>query len=227
MKKLIIAIDGFSSCGKSTMAKALAKRINYLYIDSGAMYRIITLAALRNNLINNQIVDEEKLQEVLKSIEITFKFNEQIQKHESYLNGENVENEIRTITVSDNVSVISKIGFVRTEMVKQQQALGTQKCIVMDGRDIGTVVFPTAELKIFVTADPDIRAMRRYKELMEKGDSVTYEEVKANIEKRDFIDQNRDIAPLKKADDAIVLDNSNLNQEQQLEWVVNLINETF
>jgi len=227
MKKLIIAIDGHSSCGKSTMAKALAKKINYLYIDSGAMYRVITLFAIKQNLITNDTVNEEELKKHLSSLTISFQFNTDLNKHETYLNNENVENQIRTLEVSNQVSLVSKIGFVRDEMVRLQQDLGKGKGIVMDGRDIGTVVFPNADLKLFVTADVSIRAMRRYKELVEKGDSVTLEEVKENLEKRDLIDQSREVAPLKKAEDAYLLDNSELNQEEQLQWVINLMQKLF
>jgi CMP/dCMP kinase len=221
--KLIIAIDGHSSCGKSTMAKALAKEINYIYIDSGAMYRVVTLFALRNDAVAGDSVDEKKMAGLMDEINITFKYNTLANQYETFLNGENVEDEIRTIKVSDNVSIISKIRFIRERMVKLQQDLGKGKGIVMDGRDIGTVVFPNADLKIFVTASADVRAMRRYKELIGKGDKVTFEEVKENIEKRDFIDQTRKESPLIKADDAIVLDNSLMTEAEQMNWLLEIV----
>ena len=215
MKKIVIAIDGHSSCGKSTMAKALAKKIGYVYIDTGAMYRAVTLYAMRNNMLD----DASALEKSLCNITITFRLNAD-GRPETYLNGENVEKEIRSIEVSSHVSPIAALGFVRTFLVAQQQAMGKEKGIVMDGRDIGTVVFPDAELKIFVTASAEIRAQRRYKELIEKNQPASYEEILRNVEERDYIDSHREVSPLRKADDAIVLDNSNLTHAQQDEWLM-------
>lgn len=224
-KKIIIAIDGHSSCGKSTMAKSLAQELGYIYIDSGAMYRVVTLYALRNGLINNGLPDTEKLIEELKNIKITFKWDELVGKNTTFLNGENVEEEIRRLEVSQNVSPISTIAEVRSEMVKQQRENGKNKGIVMDGRDIGTVVFPNAELKIFMTASPEIRAQRRFDELKQKGLEVDFAEILKNVEGRDQIDSNREVSPLKKAEDALVLDNSNLTREQQLKWTLEKVKE--
>ena len=224
-KKIIIAIDGHSSCGKSTMAKSLAQRLGYVYIDTGAMYRVVTLVALRNGWIENKIPDTQKIIEGLKDIKITFKWDEEAGKNTTFLNGENVEDEIRRLEVSENVSPISTIAEVRHEMVQQQRENGKNKGIVMDGRDIGTVVFPDAELKIFMTASPEIRAQRRYLELTEKGDKVNFEEILANVEGRDKIDSTRAVSPLKQADDALILDNSELTREQQLDWAVNKVKE--
>ena len=217
---IIIAIDGFSSCGKSTMAKALACRIGYLYIDSGAMYRAVTLYSLRNGLIHNGNIQEEKLKNQLDKIHIDFKLNPDSRLPETFLNGENVEKDIRSMAVSDQVSPISALAFVRQAMVRQQQILGRKKGIVMDGRDIGTTVFPHAELKIFVTASPEIRAKRRMDEMQQKGIQVTFEEVLRNVEKRDYIDQHRKESPLRKADDALLLDNSYMTPEQQNQWII-------
>ncbi len=224
-KKIIIAIDGHSSCGKSTMAKALAKELGYVYIDSGAMYRVVTLVALRNGWIENKVPNKEKILEGLKDIRITFKWDEEKGMNTTFLNGENVEDEIRQLEVSENVSPISTIAEVREEMVHQQRENGRNKGIVMDGRDIGTVVFPDAELKIFMTASPEIRAQRRYLELTEKGQEVNFEEILANVEGRDKIDSTRAVSPLKKADDAVVLDNSHLSRKEQLEWTINKVKE--
>ena len=224
-KKIIIAIDGHSSCGKSTMAKSLAQELGYIYIDSGAMYRVVTLYALRNGLINNGLPDTKKLIEELKNIKITFKWDELAGKNTTFLNGENVEEEIRRLEVSQNVSPISTIAEVRREMVKQQRENGKNKGIVMDGRDIGTVVFPDAELKIFMTASPEIRAQRRFDELKQKGLEVDFAEILKNVEGRDQIDSNREVSPLKKAEDALVLDNSNLTREQQLEWTLEKVKD--
>jgi len=224
-KKIIIAIDGHSSCGKSTMAKSLAQRLGYVYIDTGAMYRVVTLVALRNGWIENKIPDTQKVIDGLKDIKITFKWDEKAGKNTTFLNGENVEDEIRQLKVSENVSPISTIAEVRHEMVRQQRENGKNKGIVMDGRDIGTVVFPHAELKIFMTASPEIRAQRRYLELTEKGDKVNFEEILANVEGRDKIDSTRAVGPLKQADDALILDNSELTREQQLDWAVNKVKE--
>ena len=225
IKDIIIAFDGHSSCGKSTVAKAVAKQIEYIYIDSGAMYRVVTLLAMRNGLIESNMIKQDLLKTALKSLEISFVNNNGIQQ--TMMNNENVESEIRTIEVSNLVSYISELDFVRSKLVLLQQNMGTKKRIVMDGRDIGTVVFPKAELKIFMTASPQVRAQRRYDEMIAKGEKVSFEEVLANVEKRDYIDQNREISPLKKADDAILLDNSNLSREEQLNWVMKILKEKF
>ena len=217
MKKITIAIDGHSSCGKSTMAKKLAKELGYVYVDTGAMYRAITLYALRNNLMSAETkeINVEALQNVIKDIKITQSVNAE-GKVETYLNGECVEGEIRQMLVSSCVSPISALGFVREQLVACQQAMGENGGIVMDGRDIGTVVFPNAELKIFVTASAEVRARRRLAELRGKGDeTTTFEEVLKNVEERDYIDSHREVSPLRQADDAKVLDNSELSFEQQ------------
>jgi CMP/dCMP kinase len=226
IKDIIIAFDGHSSCGKSTVAKAVAKTVNYVYIDSGAMYRVVTLYAMRKKLIEGAQIEHEDLRDALENLEISFKPDEQ-GNQQTFMNGENVENEIRSLEVSNLVSYISEVDFVRERMVRLQQKMGLKKRIVMDGRDIGTIVFPNSELKIFMTASPKVRAERRYKELIAKGDKVSFEEVLANIEKRDYIDQNREIGPLKKADDAIVLDNSYLTREEQLKWVIDILEQKF
>jgi CMP/dCMP kinase len=226
IKDIIIAFDGHSSCGKSTVAKAVAKTLGYIYIDSGAMYRVVTLLAMRHNLISGSKINREALKNALKNLDISFRVNESGEQ-QTLMNGENVEREIRSIELSNLVSYISELDFVRELLVKLQQEMGVDRRIVMDGRDIGTVVFPKAELKIFMTASPQVRAERRYKELTAKGDKVSYEDVLANVEKRDYIDQNREIGPLKKAEDAVLLDNSNLTREEQLEWVLNLIKSRF
>lgn len=219
-KKIIITIDGWSSCGKSTLAKQLAKELGYVYVDSGAMYRAITLYFLRNHV---DWTDKKEVKLALDSINLEFIFNPQRQASEIYLNGENVEFLIRDLVVAEKVSDVAAIREVRTFAVAQQQKMGTKKGIVMDGRDIGTVVFPKAELKIFMTADNAIRVERRFKELYEKNPNVTIEEVKNNLEMRDYIDSHREVSPLRKADDALELDNTNITQEQQLEkaleWV--------
>lgn len=220
MKKITIAIDGFSSCGKSTMAKDLAKEIGYIYIDSGAMYRAVTLFCMNNNLFIGNDVDVAELEKRIKDIHITFKLDEKTLNPVTYLNGENVEDKIRTMEVSSKVSPVSTIGFVRSALVNLQQELGKGKGIVMDGRDIGTTVFPDAELKIFVTASADIRALRRYDELTGKGQKVNFEEILKNVKDRDFIDQNREVSPLKRAADALVLDNSLYTIEEQKEWLM-------
>lgn len=222
--KIVIAIDGFSSCGKSTMAKELARKIGYVYIDTGAMYRAVTLYCLNNGLFDGDAIDENKLRKAMDGLQITFKINQETGKPETYLNGENVEKEIRSMRVSDKVSPVSAIPFVREAMVRQQQEMGKQKGIVMDGRDIGTTVFPDAELKIFVTASPEIRAQRRMDELQKKGTEVSFEEVLENVKKRDYIDQHRDVSPLRKADDALLLDNSNLTLAEQDEWLMEQYN---
>lgn len=224
-KKIIIAIDGHSSCGKSTMAKSLAQELGYIYIDSGAMYRVVTLYALRKGLINSGVPVIEKIIGELKNIKITFSWDEISGKNTTFLNGENVEEEIRRLEVSQNVSPISTIAEVRHEMVKQQRENGKNKGIVMDGRDIGTVVFPEAELKIFMTASPEIRAQRRFLELKEKGQEVDFDSILQNVEGRDEIDSSREVSPLKKADDALILDNSNLTREEQLKWTLQKVKE--
>ncbi|MBQ2562709.1 MAG: (d)CMP kinase [Muribaculaceae bacterium] len=220
-KRITIAIDGHSSCGKSTMAKALAKRIGYAYIDTGAMYRAVTLYCLEHDMIKGDEVNKPRLRRHMPKIEITFKVNNE-GKSETWLNGKNVEQEIRGMEVSSKVSLIAAIGFVRRAMVAQQQVMGKEKGIVMDGRDIGTVVFPDAELKFFVTASAQVRAERRFKELQAKGDTTTtLEQVLANVEERDRIDSTRKESPLRQAPDALLLDNSNLTIEQQNEWLYN------
>lgn len=227
MKKITIAIDGFSSCGKSTMAKDLAREIGYIYIDSGAMYRAVTLYCIENNLINGEVIDIEKLKNEIGNIHITFKLNEKTGRPDTYLNGKDVESEIRTMEVSSKVSLVSAIDFVRSAMVDEQQAMGREKGIVMDGRDIGTTVFPDAELKIFVTASPEIRAKRRYDELESKGVKANYDEILDNVKQRDYIDQNREVSPLRKADDALLLDNSNLTIAQQKRWLLDEFNRVI
>lgn len=220
MKKITIAIDGHSSCGKSTMAKDLAKRIGYIYVDTGAMYRSVTLYALRNGLFNaNGTIKEEELRAQMGNIKISFKFNKATGRPDTYLNGENVENQIRTMEVSSHVSVIAALPFVRTALVEQQQQMGAEKGIVMDGRDIGTVVFPNAELKVFVTASPEVRAQRRYDELKAKGMEANFDDILKNVQERDYIDSHRATSPLRKAEGAIELDNSNITIEQQQQWL--------
>lgn len=219
-EKLTIAVDGFSSCGKSTLAKALAKELGYSYIDTGAMYRTVTLFALKHGLIVGGKVKSRELISRLPEIRIDFRYNSLCQGNETRLNGENVEDSIRSMEVSNHVSAVSTIKEVRTAMVEQQRQLGKRGGVVMDGRDIGTVVLPDADLKIFMTASPDIRAQRRFDELQAENPALTLREVKANIQKRDYIDQNRVESPLRKADDAMVLDNSHLSREQQLQWAL-------
>ena len=219
MKKITIAIDGFSSCGKSTMAKDLAREVGYIYIDSGAMYRAVTLYSIENGIFDGDVIDTEKLKKAIKDIQISFRPNPETGRPDTYLNGVNVENKIRTMGVSSKVSPISALDFVREAMVAQQQAMGKEKGSVMDGRDIGTTVFPDAELKIFVTATPEIRAQRRFDELKAKGQEGSFEEILENVKQRDYIDQHREVSPLRKADDALLLDNSNLSIEQQKEWL--------
>lgn len=224
-KKIIIAIDGHSSCGKSTVARQVAHALQYNYVDSGSMYRAVTLFALRNKLIINGLVDSARLVGMLPLISISFKYNPEEQKSDTYLNGENVEKEIRGLEVSNNVSLVAVVKEVRQAMVKIQQEMGREKGIVMDGRDIGTVVYPKAELKIFMTTSPQIRAQRRYEELVSKGETVSFEEILKNVEDRDFIDQNREESPLRKASDAVVLDNGNMSRTEQLDWVLSKVNE--
>ena len=221
MRKITIAIDGHSSCGKSTMAKDLARAIGYIYVDTGAMYRAVTLFALRNDVfIGDDFLDVERLEALLPEAHISFALNEETGKPDTYLNGECVEKEIRGMEVSNRVSLISAIGFVRECLVAQQQQMGAEKGVVMDGRDIGTVVFPDAELKVFVTASAEVRAERRFKELQSKGDTTTtFEEVLANVQERDLLDSTRKESPLRQADDALLLDNSNLTLEEQDKWL--------
>ena len=219
MKKIVIAIDGHSSSGKSTMAKELAKEIGYVYIDTGAMYRAVTLYALRHGYIQGNCINEDKLKADMGQLSISFRFNPLTGKADTFLNGENVESEIRGMEVANNVSIVASLGFVRKAMVAQQQAMGKEKGIVMDGRDIGTVVFPHAELKLFITASPEVRAQRRLEELQAKGEQVSFEEVLENVKKRDLIDSTRKESPLRKADDAIVLDNSNMSRADQKTWL--------
>lgn len=218
-QKIVIAIDGFSSCGKSTFAKMIAARLGYIFIDTGAMYRAVTLYALENGAIVNGIVDEQLIRTLLDRIVINFRFNPQRGASDIYVDGEWVEGKIRTIEVSNFVSAVSQIPEVRTKLVAMQQEMGREKGVVMDGRDIGTVVFPDAELKLFMTADPRIRALRRYEELREKGDSVSLEEIEQNIIDRDRADQSRAISPLRQAEDAVILDNSYMSLEEQMEWL--------
>jgi cytidylate kinase len=213
-KKIIIAIDGFSSCGKSTLAKAMAKALEYVFVDTGAMYRAIALYFLRNNI---SFTDNNSILEALDEIELRFKYNAVSQKSDMYLNGENVEQEIREMRVSQKVSEVASIPAVRDFAVAQQQAMGVDKGIVMDGRDIGTVVFPNAELKLFVTADPAIRLERRYQELLQTNPAISKEEVSANLQQRDLMDSTRAHSPLRQAEDALVLDNTNLDRAQQFE----------
>lgn len=224
MKKITIAIDGFSSCGKSTMAKSLAKEIGYIYIDSGAMYRAVTLYCIENGLIEDGEIRTEILKEDLKRINISFKINAETGQPVTYLNAENVENKIRTMLVSSMVSQVSALDFVRSAMVEQQQKMGKEKGIVMDGRDIGTTVFPDAELKIFVTASAEVRAQRRFDELKSKGQEASYDEILHNVKQRDYLDQNREVSPLRQASDAILLDNSTLTIEEQKAWLINQFN---
>ncbi len=224
-KRIVIAVDGFSSCGKSSFAKLIAKRLGYLYIDSGAMYRAVTLGFIQNGLIENGVVKKDGLLENIKRMDVGFSLNLTTKKYETTLNEIVVEEEIRSIGVANLVSVVAAIPEVRERMVELQRKLGVYKGIVMDGRDIGTVVFPNAELKIFMTADPKIRAERRLKELLEKGQKVSFDEILANIEARDHLDQTRDVSPLRKADDAIILDNSHMTLDEQMVWVEKLIVE--
>jgi cytidylate kinase len=225
LKKITIAIDGFSSTGKSTLAKQLANNLGYVYVDTGAMYRAVALFAMQNGFINADSFDKEALIKSLASIQLDFKFNPDLGFAEMYLNAENVEKEIRTIEVSGFVSKVAEISQVRAKLVEQQQEMGKNKGIVMDGRDIGTVVFPDAELKIFMTAGAETRAQRRFDELQQKGDAVTYEEVLKNVVERDYIDTHREDSPLVMADDAIEIDNSYLNREEQFTAVLELVNE--
>lgn len=217
-RKIVIAVDGFSSCGKSTFAKMVAARLGYIFIDTGAMYRAVTLYAIENGCVENGILNEERLVASLDDIQIDFRFNPDRGASDIYVNGQWVEGKIRTITVSNLVSSVSAIGQVRERLVAMQQEMGREKGVVMDGRDIGTVVFPNAELKIFMTADPEVRAERRYRELLAKGEEVSRQEIIENIRQRDHLDQSRAISPLRKADDAIVLDNGGMSLEEEMEW---------
>jgi cytidylate kinase len=225
MKKITIAIDGFSSTGKSTVAKQLAKALGYIYVDSGAMYRAVTLYAMQNKLIDENSFNKDQLITQLKDIEITFKFNEKLGFAEVYLNGQNVEKEIRTLEVSQYVSLVSTLSEVRKQLVKLQKEFGMHKGVVMDGRDIGTVVFPEAELKLFMTASTEIRAKRRFKELLGKGENVSFDDILENVKSRDYIDSTRKDSPLIKANDAIEIDNSELTLEQQFNIVLSLAKE--
>ena len=219
-KKIIIAIDGYSSGGKSTFAREIAARLGYIFIDTGSMYRAVTLYALEHGAVSDGGVDMEKLIPMLEDIKISFKFNPLRGASDVYVNGVNVENEIRSIEVSEMVSKISSIPQVRTKLVALQQEMGRNRGVVMDGRDIGTVVFPDAELKIFLTADPAVRAKRRYDELSAKGIKVSFDEIEQNIRERDRADETRKVSPLRKADDALVLDNSHMTLEEQMDWVM-------
>ena len=220
MRKITIAIDGFSSCGKSTMAKDLAKRIGYVYVDSGAMYRAVTLYAMEHGCFDGEQLDVEKLRSMMGNIHISFLFNPETGKPDTYLNNIKVEDRIRSMEVSERVSIVAALDFVRSEMVAQQQAFGKEKGVVMDGRDIGTTVFPDAELKVFLTASPEIRAQRRYDELKAKGQEASFDEILENVKERDYLDQHREVSPLVQAEDAILLDNSHLTIEQQNEWLL-------
>ena len=221
MKKIVIAIDGFSSCGKSTMAKDLAREIGYIYVDTGAMYRSVTLYALRNDMFGDDgKVDEARLHDAIDNIEIAFRLNDETGQPDTLLNGECVEKDIRGLEVSSKVSLIAALPFVREKLVKEQQKMGLAKGIVMDGRDIGTVVFPQAELKIFVTASAEVRAQRRHDELMAKGMSADFEDILKNVQERDYMDSHRAVSPLRKADDAIELDNSHMTIAEQKAWLM-------
>lgn len=221
MKKIVIAIDGFSSCGKSTMAKDLARRIGYVYVDTGAMYRSVTLFALNHHLFNEDgSVKADQLEKLMPEVNISFKLNTETGRPDTYLNGVCVENDIRGMEVSSHVSPIAAIPFVREALVAQQQRMGSDKGIVMDGRDIGTTVFPEAELKIFVTASAEVRAQRRYDELKAKGAEANYDDILKNVQERDYIDTHREVSPLRKADDALELDNSHMTIEEQNAWLM-------
>jgi CMP/dCMP kinase len=222
-KKLIIAIDGYSSCGKSTFARLIAKELNYIFIDSGAMYRAVTLYCMKKNYINDTHLDNVSILSDIRDIHIDFVFNPDRNEYETFLNSENVEKEIRSMEVTAHVSQVSQIPEVRERMVELQRQIGISKGIVMDGRDIGTVVFPDADIKIFMTASVDIRAKRRYSELKEKGIEIDFEEIKRSIVARDIADENRDISPLRRADDAIILDNSRMTIKDQMVWIKNII----
>ena len=225
MKKITIAIDGHSSCGKSTMAKDLARQVGYVYVDTGAMYRCVTLYALRHGLFTADGINTDELRRQLDNIRITFKFNAEKGRPDTYLNDELVEDQIRSMEVSSHVSPIATLGFVREAMVAQQQQMGQGGGVVMDGRDIGTVVFPHAELKIFVTASAEVRAQRRYDELKGKGMEADYADILKNVPERDYIDSHREVSPLRQADDALLLDNSHMTIEEQKQWLLDRFNE--
>lgn len=220
-KKIIVAIDGHSSCGKSTMAKALAQKVGYIYVDTGAMYRAVTLFALRNGMFDEQGQPKaEELEKAMSDVHISFVLDQETNLPLVCLNGEVVESEIRSLTVSSRVSPIAALPFVRYALTQAQQRMGLEKGIVMDGRDIGTVVFPNAELKVFVTASAEVRAQRRYLELTAKGDNVNFDDILRNVQERDYIDSHREVAPLRQADDALLLDNSELTREEQMQWLL-------
>ena len=225
MKRIIIAIDGFSSCGKSTMAKALARNIGYLYFDSGAMYRAVALFCMQNGLMEGEDINTAALRERLDEIHISFEADPETKNSVTLLNGVNVEHEIRSLEVSRFVSKVAALDFVRSAMVDQQREMGKQKGIVMDGRDIGTTVFPNAEMKVFVTASAEVRAQRRYDELVARGDNPDFNDILENVLQRDHIDQTREVSPLRKADDALLLDNSDLTREEQMNWLVETFNK--
>lgn len=228
IRPIVIAIDGYSSTGKSSFAKLLAAKLNFIYIDTGALYRTVTLIALRNNLITkDNEINTERLSELLSATKISFRINEENSKSEPFITDEPVEKYIRSLEIANSVSYIAALDFVRDYVDEILRDLGKEKNVIMDGRDIGTAVFPEAELKIFMTAEADIRAKRRMMEMQSKGEKVDYEEIKRNLEERDYIDQHREMNPLTKADDAIVLDNSYMTIEQELEWVMNYIYENF
>ena len=226
MNKIIIAIDGHSSCGKSTMAKQLAQQLNYIYVDTGAMYRCVTLYAINNGMFSGKSLDSDALEQRIGEVTISFTRDEAGQLC-AMLNGKNVEKEIRGMSVSERVSMVAKQPFVRKMLVEQQQRMGQDKGIVMDGRDIGTTVFPDAELKIFVTASAEVRAERRYKELLDKGENANYEDILANVKERDYMDSHRAVSPLRMADDAVLLDNSYMTIEEQNQWLLAKVNETL
>jgi cytidylate kinase len=227
MKKITIAIDGFSSTGKSTLAKQIANQLGYIYVDTGAMYRAVTYFAMQHNFVSETHLDTEGLIKNLSNVSLQFHFNESLGFAEMFLNNENIEQAIRTIEVSRLVSKIAELSEVRTKLVEQQQQMGQNKGIVMDGRDIGTVVFPNADLKLFMTASPQTKAQRRFDELLEKGQRVTFEEVLQNVQERDYIDTHREDSPLVKANDAIEIDNSNLSKKEQFDLVMELVNENL
>lgn len=226
MKKIIVAIDGHSSCGKSTMAKSLAAQVGYIYVDTGAMYRAVTLFAMRQGLFDAQgQPDAARLEALVPKIEVSFRLDPDTHLPLVCLNGEVVEEEVRTLEVSSHVSAIAALPFVREALTRQQQRMGEEKGIVMDGRDIGTVVFPQAELKVFVTASAEVRAQRRFLELTAKGQTVAFEDILRNVQERDYIDSHREVAPLRQADDALVLDNSELTREEQMQWLLDRFEE--
>ena len=226
MKRITIAIDGHSSCGKSTMAKQLAKDLGYIYVDTGAMYRAVTLFSMQHGYISdNRSIDEDRLHKALQSIDIAFVFRDEYKRPVVHLNGKCVEEEIRSIEVSRNVSLIAALPFVRTAMVEKQREMGKAKGVVMDGRDIGTTVFPDAELKIFVTASAEVRAQRRYDELIERSMPADYDEILANVKERDYIDSHREVSPLRMADDAVLLDNSDMTRDEQQQWLMHKVDE--